>query len=88
MIKHNWPSQRKWDLAIEAVLGNWFMPWFAVVRTYCLPQSNCPNTTHALEKYIMTVFDMPSNTYTKLVLKAYTIGERHHAPNSTLSHFQ
>jgi hypothetical protein len=53
-----------------------------------LPQSNCPNTTHALEKYIMTVFDMPSNTYTKLVLKAYTIGERHHAPNSTLSHFQ
>ena len=75
MRKHNWPSRRKWDLAIEAVLGNWFTPWFAVVPTYRLPQSNCHITTHALAKYSTTVFGTPSNTYTKLVLKAYTIGE-------------
>jgi hypothetical protein len=84
MKKHNKHLQRKWDLAIKAVLGNWFMPWFAVARTSHLPQSNYLNTTHAQPKYITMEYNTPSNIYTKLNLKAYIIGEQLHAPNLNL----
>jgi hypothetical protein len=75
-------------MGFKAVLGNWFMPWFAVAWTSHLPQSNYLNTTHAQPKYIKTEYDTPSNIYTKLNLKAYIIGEQLHAPNLNPFHCQ